>query len=350
MNVTRAVRKIHLSGTPYEIGRAHGEQGKREIANSLSTYEALFRGYTGMSWKEACEKALLHHDAISAFRPDYLEEMQGVADGAGIRFEDILALNARSEIALTATPDGCTSFAQHKGGKTWLGQNWDWKSSQIDSLLDIEIEQEGKPSVRMITEGGIIGKVGCNSAGVGVCLNALMTRTWQPKVPIHLGLRAVLDSHTFGEASEAVSDGRMASPAHFLIASKSGEMAGTEVSPVHTATIPPKDGVVVHTNHICDPQMQEAVSDFPIPDSAPRLDRIKELMKELDEEASAEQMFGVLSDHENYPDSICRHINPSFPEHTQMETVFSIVMNLTTGSFDYRTGRACEAGAGSGSF
>ncbi|MGM9920612.1 MAG: C45 family autoproteolytic acyltransferase/hydrolase, partial [Bhargavaea sp.] len=197
---------------------------------------------------------------------------------------------------------------------------------------------------------GIIGKIGCNSAGVGVCLNALMTRTWQPKVPIHLGLRAVLDSHTFEEASEAVSDGRMASPAHFLIASKSGEMAGTEVSPVHTAAIPPVAGVVVHTNHICDQQMQQAVSDFPIPDSAPRLNRIKELMKGLDETVSAEQMFGVLSDHDHYPDSICRHINPSRPEHMQMETVFSIVMNLTAGTFDYRVGRACEAGAGSSIF
>ena len=347
MNDTRTVRKIHLSGSPYEIGRGHGEQGKREITNSLSTYEALFHGYTRMSWQEACEKALLHHDAISAFRPDYLEEMQGVADGAGVRFEDILALNARSEIALTATPDGCTSFACNWEGEVWLGQNWDWKSSQLDSLLDIQIEQEGKPSVRMITEGGIIGKIGSNSAGVGVCLNALMTRTWQPKVPIHLGLRAVLDSHTFEEASEAVSDGRMASPAHFLIASKSGEMAGTEVSPVHTAAIPPENGLVVHTNHICDQQLQKAVSDFPIPDSAPRLNRIQELMNGLDETANAEQMFAVLSDHENYPDSICRHINPSHPEHMQMETVFSIVMNLTAGSFDYRTGRACEAGAGS---
>ncbi|MCM3088315.1 C45 family peptidase [Bhargavaea ginsengi] len=350
MNDTGTVRKVRLSGSPYEIGRGHGEQGKKEIGKSLETYEALFLGYTGMSWQAACEKALMHHDAISAFRPEYLEELQGVADGAGVRFEDILALNARSEIALTATPDGCTSFAGKKGGEVWLGQNWDWKSSQTDSLLDLEISQEGKPSVRMITEGGIIGKIGCNSAGVGVCLNALMTRTWQPKVPIHLGLRAVLDSHTFEEASEAVKDGKMASPAHFLIASKDGEMAGTEVSPVHTAAIPPEDGMVIHTNHICDPRMQEAVADFPIPDSAPRLARIKELMNGLEDKASAEQLFGMLSDHDNYPDSICRHINPSHPEHMQMETVFSIVMNLTTGSFEYRVGRACEAGAGSSSF
>lgn len=348
MNGIRTVRNIRLSGTPYEIGRGHGEQGKREIENSLVTYEALFRGYTGMSWQEACEQALRHHDAIAAFRPEYLEEMQGIADGAGVRFEDILALNARSEIALTSIPDGCTSFAFRKGGKTWLGQNWDWKGKQIDSLLFVEIEQEGKPSIRMITEGGIIGKIGSNSAGVGVCLNALLTSTWQPKVPIHLGLRAVLDAHTFEEATEAVGGDRMASPAHFLIASGDGGMAGVEVSPVYTAAIGQEDGMVVHTNHICDAGMQQAVADFPIPDSALRLGRIRELLGKVDTGAGPDGLFAVLSDHHNYPDSICRHVNPDHPEHRQMETVFSIVMNLTDRTFDYRTGQSCEAGSGSG--
>lgn len=341
MNNIRIVKAITLSGSPYDIGRSHGEQGKTEINISLETYEALFYGYTGMSWNEVCEKALLHHDAIMAFRPEYIEEMQGVADGAGVRFEDILALNARSEIALTSTPDGCTSFALNSGKRTWLGQNWDWKGSQTGALLDVHIEKKDKPAIRMITEGGIIGKIGINSAGVGVCLNALLTRTWQPKVPIHLGLRAVLDSHSFEEATEIV-EGKMASPAHFLIASRDGRMAGMEVSPVRTATIGPKNGMVLHTNHICDTQLQEAVCDFPILDSVPRLERIRDLIGELDDDPQQEDLFSVLSDHQGYPDSICRHVNVNDPEHTQMETVFSIVMNLTEGTFEYRLGHPCS--------
>lgn len=72
----------------------------------------------------------------------------------------------------------------------------------------------------MITEAGIIGKIGCNDAGIGVCLNALRTSTCRNKVPIHLELRAILDSSTFSEAVASVQKDQMASPAHFLIASR----------------------------------------------------------------------------------------------------------------------------------
>lgn len=338
-----SINSILLTGSPYQIGRGHGEQGRKEIYRSLETYEALFRGYTGLAWKEVSEKAMLHHDAIAAFRPAYLEEMQGIADGAGVQFEDIMTLNARSEIALTSTLDGCTSFAVQDGNKMWLGQNWDWKGSQIDSLLDVMIEQEGKPSIRMITEGGIIGKIGMNSAGIGVCLNALLTRTWQPKIPIHLSLRAVLESNSFEEAV-AVVDGNVASPAHFLIAAREGKMAGLEVSPIQTAMIGPEDSMVVHTNHICHAQLQEVVEDFPIVDSIPRLQRMKTLMSGIKKDVEQEELFSILSDHQGYPDSICRHVNHSNPVHTQMETVFSIVMGLTDGTFEYRIGHPCQAG------
>ena len=106
--------------------------------------------------------------------------MEGVAVGAGVDFEDILTLNARSEIALTgrkdiAFADGCTAIAVTPPASqdTIIGQNWDGKGSQIDSLLLLNIEQSDKPNITMVTEGGIIGKVGFNSAGVAVCLNAL---------------------------------------------------------------------------------------------------------------------------------------------------------------------------------
>ncbi|MDW0113109.1 C45 family autoproteolytic acyltransferase/hydrolase [Sporosarcina saromensis] len=343
MKAIKSIQHITLTGSPYAVGRGHGEQGKKEIHRSLETYEALFKGYTGMKWKEVREKAMTHHDAIAAFRPAYLEEMQGIADAAGVQFEDILTLNARSEIALTSTPDGCTSFAIQRGANTWLGQNWDWKGSQIDALLDVHIELEGKPNIRMITEGGIIGKIGMNAAGIGVCLNALLTRTWQPKIPLHLSLRAVLESHSFEEAV-AVVNGNVASPAHFLIASREGGMAGMEVSPIRTAMIEPVDGMVVHTNHICQTQLQEVVADFPIDDSVPRLQRMQTLLREMKEDVEQENLFHILADHHGYPDSICRHVNERNPAHTQMETVFSIVMCLTEGTFEYKVGHPCHAG------
>ena len=57
--------------------------------------------------------------AIKEQSPHYYAAMQGVAEGAGVSFEDIAALNVRYEILyyefgvgdMQAGIDGCTSFA-----------------------------------------------------------------------------------------------------------------------------------------------------------------------------------------------------------------------------------------------
>jgi isopenicillin-N N-acyltransferase-like protein len=337
------LKTIELRGTSFDIGLEHGVLGKKEVHRSLETYEQLFKGYASLSWKEAREKALLHVNAIEAYRPEYLREMEGIAQGAGVDFEDILTLNTRSEIALTNTPDGCTSLAitEPRSSNTWLAQNWDWKGEQTDSLLFLKINQQNKPNIEMVTEGGIIGKIGCNDAGVGVCLNALMTKTWEPKVPIHLGLRAILDSYSFDEALSAVRDNQMASPAHFLIASKEKKMMSVEVSPIYTALIKPENGVLLHTNHICAPAMQDVVFDSPKDDSYQRLKIVDKLVDSLHDDIKADDIFSLLANHDNFPDSICRHENPNRLPHEKMVTVFSIVMDLTSNKLSLSLGSPC---------
>lgn len=54
-----------------------------------------------------------------------VEEMQGLAAGAGSDFEDILALNVRTEIAYGMFSDGCTAFSWKVGEKSFIAQNWD---------------------------------------------------------------------------------------------------------------------------------------------------------------------------------------------------------------------------------
>lgn len=99
------IKQLDLEGTPREIGEKHGREGKGQIQVSLETYEKLFYGYHQIDWKEARNRALVHLKAIEAYDPELIEEMEGVAHGAGVDFEDILALNARSEIALTGRKD-----------------------------------------------------------------------------------------------------------------------------------------------------------------------------------------------------------------------------------------------------
>ncbi|GGC76379.1 acyl-CoA--6-aminopenicillanic acid acyl-transferase [Thalassobacillus devorans] len=336
---------IILSGSSFEIGFQHGQKAKKQVTNSLQTYEKMFEEYSSMSWKDAIEKACLHISAIEKYNENFLKEMEGLAKGAGVTFEDVLVLNARSEIALINSMDGCTAFAltQPKTTKTWLAQNWDWKGEQTDSIVQLDIEQEALPSIQMITEAGIIGKIGMNNSGIGVCLNALVTDTWKPKVPIHLGLRSILESASLEEAYSKVANDQMASAAHFLIASRSEEMVSMEVSPVHTAERHVKGGTLTHTNHICSENMKKEVKEDALPDSFSRFSSVNNLVAQIKEkDIGKEDLFEILSSHENYPSSICRHSSPTQVGRAKMETVFSIVMNLTDSELSWSKGKPCK--------
>lgn len=337
---------LKLSGTPYEIGYKHGCQMKGKVHTSIETYERMFKEAADYSWQDAREKALSHITAIEKYNPNYIKEMEGIAEGADVQFEDILILNTRSEIALINSIDGCTSFAltEPKTTQNWLAQNWDWKGEQIDSLVHMKIEQENLPTIQMITEAGIIGKIGCNTAGIGVCLNALVTNKWEPKVPIHLGLRAILESNTFEEAIAKVEYNQMASPANFLIASKIGHAVSMEVSPVQTELIKKRDGAIFHTNHLCATNMKQAIKEEAPLDSFKRLSVIEKEIKNLkSKDLEASDLFYLLSNHENYPYSICsHHSNGMSSKFTSMETVFSIVMNLTEDKLTWIKGKPCE--------
>lgn len=339
------IKKLYLQGTAREIGVEHGRHGREEVINSLETYERLFYGFKGISWAEAKEQSLLHLKAIETYDVEMVEEMEGIAKGAGVDFEDILALNARSEIALTGTgerfSDGCTTMAVFNPiiKDTFIAQNWDWQPTQSNSLLMLQIESKDKPTILMITEGGMIGKIGFNSAGVGICFNALLTNEKSDQVPIHLGLRAVLNSFSQTEALSKLSNGQIASSASFLIGYDEGNRDGmavnVEVSPYGIYYVGDDVGKLAHTNHICSDflsQKIEDVNEYRFEDSIPRLNRAKQLIdqsivtnKQIDEHF----FIKCLSDTFNAPNSINHYENDQLPEYRRMETVFSIIMNLS---------------------
>lgn len=117
--------QIECSGAPRAIGFAHGSLARERIMGSLEFYAAMFQRTAGMTWSAVQETALSFHPIIAEKWPEYLDEMAGVAEGAGVPLEDILALNVRTEIAFGLARDGCTAVAMKSGTDSFLGQNWD---------------------------------------------------------------------------------------------------------------------------------------------------------------------------------------------------------------------------------
>jgi isopenicillin-N N-acyltransferase-like protein len=329
------------------------------IQASIGVYDRLFHDFVGIDWQEARREAVRFLPMIQRGFPAILEEMEGIASGAGLDFVDILTLNCRSEISLTRASGGCSAFALKRGGQQWLAQNWDWRTDQLHNLVILDIHGENATPLVSIGEAGMVAKIGMNAHGIGVCLNAIRSRTCGEGLPIHIALRKILESQDMDTAVAVATRDRVCSPAHFLIASapmgntesdsQESQAVGLEVHPGEPGRLGAEKGVVTHTNHLYAHTTTCQVEDFPRPDSRSRLARLDQRLRErLAPEVDIDEavLFEILSDHDNEPVSICRHFNPAQPPEERMETLFSVVMNLTERRLTLRHGKPCETTEG----
>ena len=252
--------------------------------------------------------------------------------------------------------DGCTALAWWSNKNVILAQNWDWRDSQKPNLIRLTICQSGH-KIAMITEAGIIGKIGINSAGFGVCLNAIRVRgVSYEKLPVHLALRKVLDERRIAGLNDVYALLRkkgIASSAHILVASTDGAL-GLETTYEDAQQLTGRDGktpetflreketktrVLTHTNHLIKPH--EGVDErLELLDSPARLKRIDELLDGQIEPPNVSDAQKMLRDEQGYPTSICRDSTQT----SKSTTCFSIVMDLKARVALVKMGRPTEDG------
>ncbi|KAK0392121.1 hypothetical protein NLU13_1619 [Sarocladium strictum] len=351
--------EVRCSGTPFEIGQQHGLQARDKVHGSLAFYKDLFHKTCDLDWTAVRAEAKKFLPALQSMHPRYVEELEGVASGAGVDFLDILALNVRTEITFglftkgdvpdeKITTDGCTAFSyvpgDKKSGSVYLGQNWDWQAEQLPNLFVCYIHQPGSglSDIAMITEGGIIGKIGINSRGVGVCLNAIRARGVDvTKLPIHLALRAVLEARSAAEAASQLEKEGVAGSGHFLIADRETSI-GLEATVKGIKRLEPDaNGVIVHSNHLL---LEHPGVDEPLwlKDSSARLHRMRVLLREKlssEEELEMHSLASLLEDQEGYPSGINRQ---QLEGQDTIQTLFSIMMNLGAERATVSFGRPTE--------
>ena len=187
---------IRISGQAHERGVAYGSFAKERILKVIDEYKVLFDKEAHLPWKDAVRMAKRYEPAIRAYRPDLIDEMKGIAEGAGVPFDVILTLNCRSEVMFAkseAPADECSVIGVPQeasgNGKTYLAQNWDWWSIGAGTTVILEVYERPYPKALIVTEAGLVGGKGLNAAGVGVSLNAMSVKKGQIGVPLHVILR-----------------------------------------------------------------------------------------------------------------------------------------------------------------
>lgn len=244
----------------------------------------------------------------------------------------------RTEIAFGLFSDGCTALSWRTDNSSFLAQNWDWMEAQKSQLIILTIIQDDKPTIKMITEAGLIGKIGLNSAGVGVCLNAIKAKGLDTtRMPCHLGLRTVLESRSRADAVQRLETFGIASACHMLIADPTGGV-GIEWSAVEHQKVPMNASKqVFHTNHYLVDHPGIIDTNW-LDDSNFRVKRVEELCNKLSASPRLDEVAGVFKDEVNYPGSICRAEEPP----SEAATLFNIVMDLEARTAVITLGRPVQ--------
>ena len=350
------VPEITLAGTPFEKGFAHGSLCRGRVLRSIETYRTKFsrKGPAPFSWEDARAAARRFAPALSGEFAPYAEEMRGIAAGAGIGFEDVLALNLRSEILYSALapesappPAECTAFAvlppASAGGAVLAGQTWDYARSQREATFLARFPAEdGRPAMLMPLEAGMVGGKGVSSAGICLTLNALWTPRAGAGIPLHVRMRRILEAPTADEAFRRAAEEPVAGPACLTVTSRDGRCTGFELDPAGVEELRPEGGVLVHTNHYVSARFRSP--DPPGGSTVARYDRLSALLRSKAGLSSAD-VESFLRDHENGTRSICSHPAPDTPSERLGEagsTNYAFVADLAAGRFRFAMGNPCE--------
>jgi len=347
--MNRHIPLVVSEGSPFERGLHLGRTAREHVLHTVRSYMVIFRAVAGLRHEGVLTEAERFLPVIASYAPSLLDEMRGIAEGAGCDLREIVAINARTELMYGITNrHECTSVAisasASADGHVRLAQNWDWHPSLAGSLILWAIQPDEGQRVLTLTEAGIVGKVGMNSAGLAMCINLLLSDSdfTGPAVPMHVILRHILDkAGSIEDALEVIAQTERCTSCNHLFADHAGEIADVEATPLGYAIDLPRNGMLVHANHCHGAHL--APGDRYVRDYPESLDRDARMQSLVGEGGISEaRLQAMLADHANAPNTICHHPDKQGSFVEQSESIASIIFDLTAGTLDLSDGPPCQ--------
>jgi len=311
-----------LSGDALTRGAQYGETCSSLIIDTIEVYRRLFESRV----EAAPALAERFRERIQAFAPDYVIEMDAIARSANVDRWWIYALNARTEILNLDIPE-CTSVGDSRS--CTLAQTWDWMPELEELLIEMRLRRPDGLELLMLVEPGQIGKIGLNSAGVGVALNILFCPLKQIGIPVHVLMRSILDCASADAALDVVTKAAPGRASNLTVADASGACWHVEFADDACHITHQQGDALVHTNHYLS--MQEPANGINLDGSRCRQTTATRLL------AEGMDASGIVSDTQNGDDAICAPYH-EMPPIGQTGTIFSAVMKLDDRTLRYRRG------------
>lgn len=316
---------VAVSGSPFERGRQYGEAVPARVRRSADLYANQL---ATLGFDAADKSRLIHAFAceIEAFGAHYVEEMRGIAAGSGVAFEDIVMINARTEVIAKARferktthqaelDDGCTGAVimpeRSATGNLIHGQNWDWKTECVDTAVVLRVRQDDGPDFMTFVEAGGLGRSGMNEAGICITANYLESERdfRQTGVPLALIRRKVLEQEHLALAIKAVATTPKSCSNNMMLSTVKGFAINFECAPDEAFPILPSDGLIVHANHWASPVALSKLTDTGIPNVPESFYRDWRVRQQLDQAGQAltlQDLKNALFDDFLSPYAVCR--------------------------------------------
>lgn len=315
---------IEARGTHREVGRQIGEQCKPHIVSVLSQLRVGIPADT--TWDAMLNQSKIYLAHGRAVYPQYVEELEGISEGAGVSFDEVFLSMCEELWEPAAWGKGCTDMAARGratlDGLTLLAHTNDLFPNAEDVLVILKIQAGDEPEFIGISPGGMGISAGFNAARISLTGNQLDNNDIRPGVPRLLIVRAILGSRHLSEAMDHCLLKQRASSYNNIIADGSGEAYCMEGSATDCEAIYIEKDIMAHANHYVSPAMRRFEADrSSISNSLIRHNRASRLLEENYGKLTPELFKILLADHAGYPTSICKH-------GVESVTVFSIIIQL----------------------
>lgn len=304
---------VRIGGGPYERGRQHGELLRDGIHRLRETFfgQIVYRmgRLTGLAFESVMLPilAIMHRHIPGELRM----EMRGVADGAGVRYRDVLLFNCFDDLLhalwlvqpiAAKLPFGgryaCSAFTllgeRTASGRPLHGRNLDYEvvngfmaaegvvtRTLRQTLVVLDVRPTlGYPFLSVAWPGCVGVVTGLNSAGLAAsCLTSPIPGETPNGTPLPLLYRRIVQyARTLADAETVLQRSRRTIGNNLMVATAADDDARAfELTPSLVARRSPRDGYVVSTNHFEHPATRAAQNGWVVQSSLDRTTRLGQL-------------------------------------------------------------------------
>jgi predicted choloylglycine hydrolase len=252
------VHSINCKGPPREIGHTIGKHFRAEILRTLDGHEVLNTRFMPYSRTPDGRARYQHLVALHRNRyPEFFSELEGMAEGAAVPFEQLFLINLRGEYQRFASDGdmpGCSTCSLVAPDTAAFGHNEDGLALYRGQTYLVRAQPQDKPVfVAFCYPGFLPGNAfGYNDAGICFSANNVQPLIARDGVGRHFIARSLLECRSLPEAVAAVHPPDRAYGFNYTIGSlRERRIVNVEVAPEDFAVTDIR-GPYFHANHFVE--------------------------------------------------------------------------------------------------